>query len=143
MTDKVLKEAFDKLTAIEEADDYVPQTAEERERDRRMRDARNKTGQEDHGAVNGYPGEHNADAPYQNYKPEEANDQYDKKTGKWSRSGQYDNIEETSDPSTLHNATIDFLDDMLASLGEEEQYSEKGDILRYAIKRLQEVGLGR
>ena len=48
-------------------------------------------------------------------------------------------IEETRDDSSLHDAAIDLLDDMLAN----EQYSEKADVLRYAIKRLQEVGLGR
>jgi len=111
MTDKILKEAFDKLSAIEENDELE-------------------------------------DTPYQNYKPEEANDQYDKKTGKWSRSGQYDHpdheeIEETRDDANLHDAAIDLLDDILASLDKDNQYGEKGDVLRYAIKRLQEVGLGR
>jgi Tfp pilus assembly protein PilP len=44
---------------------------------------------------------------------------------------------------SIHDKAIDLLDDILDSLGEEERYGEKGDILRYALKRLQEVGLGR
>ena len=43
----------------------------------------------------------------------------------------------------LHDKAIDLLDDMLYALPEEEQYGEKGDILRYAIGRLQEVGRAR
>ena len=33
---------------------------------------------------------------------------------------------------------IDYIDDMLAQLSEEERYSEKGDIFRYILQRLQE-----
>lgn len=42
----------------------------------------------------------------------------------------------------IHTQAIDLLDDMLASSGD-DYYSEKGEILRYAIRRLQEVGAGR
>jgi len=107
MTDKVLKEAFDRLTAIEEAeDDYVPQTPEEREQDRQMRDARNSTGKEDSRA-------------------------FDHVTGN------NDELDEGVDD--LHTQAIDLLDDMLASATDENT----ADVIRYAIKRLQEVGLGR
>lgn len=128
MTDKILKEAFDKLSAIEEADDYVPMSKEERAREQKLRDIRNSTGQEDSSAFDHVTG------GYQNYKPEEANDTYDKKTGKWSRSGQFD---EAMDDS-IHDKTIDFLDDMLAGLDRNDQYGEKGDMLRYALTRLQQ-----
>ena len=123
MTDKILKEAFDKLTAIEEGSGYDTG---------RWDDDFNYDEDEMRGI------DHNkkpANKPYQNYKPEEANDEYDKKTSKWSRSGQYDHL----DDSNLHDAAIDLLDDMLAV----EEDPESADILRYAIKRLQEVGLGR
>lgn len=33
---------------------------------------------------------------------------------------------------------IELIDDTLAGLGEEEQYGERGDILRYILTRLQE-----
>jgi len=110
MTDKVLKEAFDRLTAIEEAEDnYVPQSREERERDQAMRDARNRTGEEDSSA-------------------------FDHVTGG-------DELEEaTSDD--LHTRAIEMLDDMLSE-PQFDQYGDTADVIRYAIKRLQEVGLGR
>ena len=54
-------------------------------------------------------------------------------------------IEEDSDYDelSLHDAAIDMLDDMYFELPKYEQNGEKGAILRYAIKRLQEVGLGK
>jgi len=110
MSDKILTEAYARLTAIEEADDdYVPMSREEREHEQAMRDARNRSGEEDSRA-------------------------FDHVTGG-------DELEETEDPHVLHDAAIDMLDDMLAS--SEDQYGHQADILRYAIKRLQEVGLGR
>ena len=110
MTDKILKEAYDKLTAIEEADDYVPQSKEERERERSMRDARNSTGEEDSRAFDHVTGSNN------------------------------DELEEASSDD-MHTKAIDLLDNMLNA--QQDQYGEQADILRYAIKRLQEVGLGR
>ena len=101
MADKILKEALDKLTAIEEADW--------------------------------------GDEPYQNYKPEEANDQYDKKTGKWSRSGQYD--EPAEDRSQMHvNQIKDMLDDARDELFDSPVREDYGngvnDMYDYLARRL-------
>lgn len=52
-------------------------------------------------------------------------------------------MEQEEQAPVLHEKAIDLLDDMLDALGEEDRYGERGDVLRYALKRLQEVGLGR
>ena len=49
-------------------------------------------------------------------------------------------IEEAMDDS-IHDKTIDFLDDMLAGLDKNEQYGERGDMLRYALTTLQAIGI--
>ncbi len=106
----------DKMNAeqqVEEDDDYVPMSREERDREREMQDARNRSGSEDSHAI-GYPEEFEADS-----------------------------IDEGTDPEVLHDAAIDMLDDMLDALPEEDRYGPKGDVIRYALKRLQETGLGR
>lgn len=40
-------------------------------------------------------------------------------------------------PDVIHDVAIDYVDDMLAQLSDEEQYNEKGDVLRYILSRLQ------
>lgn len=37
----------------------------------------------------------------------------------------------------IHTRAIDLVDDMLFELPQDEQYGEKGDILRYILQRLQ------
>ena len=37
----------------------------------------------------------------------------------------------------IHTRAIDLIDDMLFELPQDEQYGEKGDILRYIMQRLQ------
>ena len=109
MSDKILKEAFDKLKAIEEAD------------------------WGDDPSAPGYSGNKNPKPQTVSPGSHLANslEKLTKRTPKKKR------VKESDD--NLHDAAIDLLDDMLA----DEQYSEQGDVLRYAIKRLQEVGLGR
>lgn len=38
---------------------------------------------------------------------------------------------------TIQDKAIDWIDDLLAALPEKEQYGEKGDILRFILKRIQ------
>ena len=53
-------------------------------------------------------------------------------------------LEQEEQAPILHDKAIDLLDDMLENLtDEEDRYGEKGDVLRYALKRLQQVGVGR
>jgi hypothetical protein len=121
VTDRILTEAYAKLTAIEEADhsgivgygpgeEYVPMSRQERDRDAAMHNARSRSGEEDSHAI-GYPEEFNSD------------------------------LDESIDD--IHTQTIDFLDDMLDELEGDERYGHKSDLIRYAITRLQQVGIGR
>ena len=48
-----------------------------------------------------------------------------------------DILEEMADEEVMHNVAIDYVDDMLAQLNDEEQYGPKGDVLRYIISKLQ------
>ena len=111
MTDKILKEALDKLTAIEEGafDDQYGMTT-------------------DRGP--------NYKTPYREVDP---NSDLAKSLERFKKQKRNKKKRVKESNSNLHDAAIDLLDDMLAS----EQYSEQGDVLRYAIKRLQEVGLGK
>ena len=40
--------------------------------------------------------------------------------------------------NVIGSVAIDYIDDQLAQLSEEERYSEKGDIFRYILQKLQE-----
>lgn len=40
-------------------------------------------------------------------------------------------------PDVMLDVAIDYVDDQLAQLSEEERYSETGDVLRYILSQLQ------
>jgi len=42
-----------------------------------------------------------------------------------------------NEEDVMSSVAIDWVDDKLAQLSEEEQYSEMGDMLRYILKKLQ------
>jgi len=44
----------------------------------------------------------------------------------------------TENVDDIPTMAIDYVDDMLDSLGEEEQYGVRGEILRYILSRLQQ-----
>lgn len=134
MTDKVLKEAYEKIKFIEEG--QSPEEAQINVLTLRMRRA---TEEDDEAAYHRAVDQLNALTDKMQSKPSTDGDDWDTDTGPGENSNAWNDIEESADPGVLHDAAIDLLDDMLAA----EQYSEKADILRYAIKRLQEVGLGR
>lgn len=48
-----------------------------------------------------------------------------------------DILEGMPNEEVMHSVAIDYVDDMLAQLNDEEQYGEKGDVLRYIIAKLQ------
>ena len=53
-------------------------------------------------------------------------------------------LEQEEEAPILHDKAIDMLDDMLDALeSEEDRYGGKGDVIRYALTRLQQVGVGR
>jgi len=167
MSDKILKEAYDKIVSIEEdsRDDYdeddrsikCPHCGTINDRD----DMRGHTNCENCGK------DVYADTVEEAQSPEE--EQINVLTMRMRRATEDDDeaaykravtqlnaltdkmnseqpVEEgevsTSTNEYLHAAAIEMLDDMLDNSAI-DQYGEKGDVLRYAIKRLQEVGLGR
>ncbi len=44
-------------------------------------------------------------------------------------------MEDMAPEEVIHSIAVDYVDDMLAQLSDEERYSEKGDILRYILQR--------
>ena len=118
MSDRVLKEAFDKLKAIEESNDpFCIGEAAEKIACLKCDGVSTAAAWEKNGGT----------CPKCNN----------------STQGVAESINESDSSNPIHDRAIDYLDDLLNALSEEDQYGPRGDMLRYAIKRLQEVGLGR